>query len=73
MLSNDDEERKKNREKRIPTAERKDQVNKSHFQKNMSSTPKTRVKIRNFDGKNFALWKEMMQEMLVIRRQVEAM
>ena len=25
-----------------------------------------------FDGKNFSLWKEMMQDVLIIRRQVEA-
>ena len=30
------------------------------------------VEIRKFDGKNFALWKEMMQDVLIIRRQVEA-
>ena len=29
------------------------------------------MKIWKFDGKNFALWKEMMQDVLTIRRQVE--
>ena len=30
------------------------------------------MEIRKFDGKNFALWKKMMQDVLLIRRQVEA-
>ena len=38
----------------------------------MASTSGTGVEIRKFDGKNFALWKEMMQDVLIIRRQVEA-
>ena len=38
----------------------------------MASTFGTQVEIRKFDGKNFAIWKEMMQDMLIIRRQVEA-
>ena len=37
----------------------------------MASTSGTRVEIRKFDGKNFALWKEMMQDVLIIRRQVK--
>ena len=37
----------------------------------MASTSGTRIEIRKFDGKNFALWKEMMQDVLIIRRQVE--
>ena len=39
---------------------------------NMASTSETGIEIRKFDDKNFALWKEMMQDMLIIRRQVEA-
>ena len=50
----------------------KDQVNKPHFQKNMAPTFGTGVEIRKFDDKNFALWKEMMQDVLIMRRQVEA-
>ena len=38
----------------------------------MATQSSTNVEIRKFDGKNFTLWKEMMQDMLVIRRQVEA-
>ena len=38
----------------------------------MASTSGTRVEIRKFDDKNFALWKEMMQGVLIIRRQVKA-
>ena len=38
----------------------------------MASTSGTGVEIRKFDGKNFAMWKEMMQDVLIIRRQVEA-
>ena len=40
----------------------------------MASTSGTgsRVEIRKFHGKNFALWKEMMRDVLIIRRQVEA-
>ena len=38
----------------------------------MASTSGIEVEIRKFDGKNFALWKEMMQDVLIIRRQVEA-
>ena len=37
----------------------------------MASTSGTRVEIKKFDGKNFALWKEMMQDVLIIRRQDE--
>ena len=37
----------------------------------MASTSGTGVEIRKFDGKNLALWKEMMQYVLIIRRQVE--
>ena len=38
----------------------------------MASTSGTGIEIRKFDDKNFALWKEMMQDVLIIRRQVEA-
>ena len=31
----------------------------------------TGVEILKFDGKNFALWKEMMQDVLIIRHQIE--
>ena len=37
----------------------------------MASTSSTGVEIWKFDGKNFALWKEMMQDVLIIRCQVE--
>ena len=37
----------------------------------MAWTLGTRFEIRKFDGKNFALLKEMMQDMLIIRRQIE--
>ena len=38
----------------------------------MASTSGTGVEIRKFDGKKFALWKEMMQDVLIIRKHVEA-
>ena len=38
----------------------------------MGSTSSTGVEIRKFDGKNFALWKEMMHDVLIIRRQIKA-
>ena len=38
----------------------------------MASISGTRVEIRKFDGKIFALWKEMMQDVPIIRRHVEA-
>ena len=38
----------------------------------MASTSEIGIEIRKFENKNFALWKEMMQELLIIRRQVEA-
>ena len=38
----------------------------------MASTSGSSCEIRKFDGKNFALWKEMMQDVLVQRRQIEA-
>ena len=38
----------------------------------MVSTSETGVEIRKFGDKIFALWKEMMEDMLIIRRQVEA-
>ena len=38
----------------------------------MATQSGTNVEIRKFDGKNFALWKEMMQDVLIIKRQVEA-
>ena len=37
----------------------------------MASTSGIGVEIRKFDGKNFALWKEMMQDVLIIRRQIK--
>ena len=40
-------------------------------QKNEASTSETGVEIKTFDGKNFALWKEMMHNVLIIRRQVK--
>ena len=39
---------------------------------NMGSTSGTGIEMRKFDCKNFALWKEMMQDVLIIRRKVEA-
>ena len=39
---------------------------------NMGSTFGTGIEIRKFNGKNFALWKEMMQDVLIIRRKVDA-
>ena len=37
----------------------------------MASQSNTSVEIQKFDvGKNFALWKEMMHEMLITRRQI---
>ena len=38
----------------------------------MASTSDTCVEIQKFDGKNFALWKEMMQDVLIVQRQIEA-
>ena len=38
----------------------------------MATQSGTNVEIQKFDGKNFALWKEMMQDVLIIQRQVEA-
>ena len=38
----------------------------------MASTSGTGIEIRKFHGKNLAQWKEMMQDVLIIRRQVEA-
>ena len=71
LLSKVDEEQKRQRRGSLQLKE-KDQVSKSHFQKNMASTSGTGVEIRKFDGKNFALWKEMMHDVLIIKKQVEA-
>ena len=38
----------------------------------MASTFKTSYEIHKFDGNYFALWKEMMQDVLTIRCQIEA-
>ena len=38
----------------------------------MASTSNIGVEIRKFDGKNFALWKEMMKDVLIIGCQIEA-
>ena len=38
----------------------------------MVSISGTRIEIRKFDDKNFVMWKEMMQDVVIIRRQVEA-
>ena len=59
-------------EKRRYPTERKDKVRNYDFLKNMASTSSTGVEIRKFDGKNFALWKEMVQDVLIILRQIEA-
>ena len=71
LLSKVDEEQKRQRRGSLQLKE-KDQVSKSHFQKNMASTTGIAIEIRKFDGKNFALWKEMMQDVLIIRIQVKA-
>ena len=38
----------------------------------MASTSGTGVEIRKFAGINFALWKEMMQDVMIIQCQIEA-
>ena len=38
----------------------------------MASTSITGVEILKFGGKNFALWKEMMQDVSIVWRQIEA-
>ena len=38
----------------------------------MASTFGTGIEIRKFNGKKISLWKEMMQGVLIIRRQVKA-
>ena len=38
----------------------------------MPLTSGTGCEIRKFDNKDFALWKEMLQDVLIIRRQIEA-
>ena len=38
----------------------------------MATQSGTNVEMQKFDGKNFTLWKEMMQDVLIIQRQVEA-
>ena len=37
----------------------------------MASTSGIGVEIRKFDDKNFALWKEMMQDVLIIRHRIK--
>ena len=37
----------------------------------MVSISGTRIEIQKFDGKNFAMWKEMVQDVLIIKRQVK--
>ena len=56
--------------RRSPHLKERDQVYLTQ-KMNMASTSKTRIKIRKFDDKHFTLWKEMMQDVLIIRRQVE--
>ena len=38
----------------------------------MASTSNTCCEIKKFEGKKFALWKEMMQDVLIIICQIEA-
>ena len=38
----------------------------------MAFTSSTGVEMWKFDGKNFALWKEMIQDVLIIQHQIEA-
>mgnify|MGYP006957881947 CR=1 FL=1 len=52
-------------EKRNYLANRKTRPPTSTFQK-MATQLGTNVKIRKFDGNNFALWKEMMQDVVAI-------
>ena len=65
MLSSGDEELKKTKERRRPP-HLKEKDRSISPKTNMASTFGTGIKIRKFDGKNFALWKEMMQEVLII-------
>ena len=62
--------------RRQPYKRRKNRLKKrtksrSHFHIMMASTSSIDYEIRKFDGKNFALWKEIMQDLLIIRCQVE--
>ena len=38
----------------------------------MATQSGTNVEIQKFDGQNFALWKEMTQDLLIIWRQIKA-
>ena len=58
--------------RRVTMLKENDQVKKSHFLKNMASTSITGEEIRKFHGKNFAPRKEMMQDVLIIQCQIEA-
>ena len=52
--------------------ERKDHVSKNPTFQKMVTHSGTNVEIWKFDGKNFDLWKQMMQD-TIIRRQIEAL
>ena len=56
---------------KLPGWKKRPGQQKHTFQK-MATQSDTNVEIRKFDGKNFALWNEMMQDVLIIWRQVEA-
>ena len=71
LHSGDEKQEKIKVRRRTFTTERR-RSGQSHPETNMASTSGTRIEIKKFDGKNFALWKEMMQDVLIIRRQVEA-
>ena len=67
-LSNCNEKQKRLRREGIWL---KEKTNKIYYQK-MATQFYTNVEIRKFDGKTFTLWKEIMQDVLIIRCQIEA-
>ena len=70
-LLNDDEEQKKREERRRSPQLKEKRPGQSNPKTSMASTSRTGIEIRKFDDKNFALWKEMMQDVLIIRRKLK--
>ena len=64
LLHSGDEKQEERKERR--------RSGQSHPETNMASTSGIGIEIRKFDSKNFSLRKEMMQDVLIVRRQVEA-
>ena len=72
LLHTNDEKHEKIKERRRTFTTERRRPCQPHLETNMASASRTGIEIRKFDSKTSALWKEIMQDVLIIRRSVES-